>query len=58
MLYSFSDVYVICTCPYKVQFVLTYFVITQLCHIHHERAICRNPPVHIFTGDRKNVTDS
>jgi len=48
-----SEVYVICACPYQAQFVLTYFVITHLCHTHHDRVICRNPPVHIFTGDRK-----
>jgi hypothetical protein len=25
-------------------------------NITHETAICRNPPTHNFTGDRKNLT--
>jgi hypothetical protein len=27
-------------------------------YIGHETAICRNPPTHDFTGDRRNLTDS
>jgi hypothetical protein len=45
-------------CPYKVQFVLTYFVSLYVCLFDHETAICSDPPVCNFTGDRKNVTDS
>jgi hypothetical protein len=27
-------------------------------NIAHERSVCRNPPTHNFTGDRRNVTDT
>jgi hypothetical protein len=29
----------------------------HLSYIAPETAICRNPPIHNFTGDKKNLTD-
>jgi len=29
----------------------------MLLHQAHETAICRNPPIHIFTEDKRNLTD-
>jgi len=30
----------------------------QILHIAHETANCRNPPIHIFTGNRKYLDRS
>jgi hypothetical protein len=32
-------------------------LINSINEIAHETAICRNPPIYNFTGDRKNLTD-
>lgn len=32
-------------------------ILRRLKHIAHKTAICRNPPIDKFTGDRRNLTD-